>query len=418
MLQVIRLVTEDGIVQSIELFAGAGGLALGTAKAGFRHVAVMDWDNDACKTLQRNKKARVRHVRDWQIVQGDVRNYDFRQHLGNIDFVCGGPPCQPFSIGGKHLGFNDSRNMFPEAVRAVREIRPIAFVFENVKGLLRRNFANYYSYIIHQLRFPELTPKGDEEWQDHLARLEQAFTSGKQRGLHYNVVVQLLNAANYGVPQRRERVLIVGVRSDLGVKFSFPHASHSEEALLYQKWVSGEYWDRHQIASRNRPTMPQRLRSRVAGLRELWDGTVGQPWQTVRDAICDLPAIAVGETSNEIANHYYNPGARSYAGHTGSSLDEPAKTLKAGDHGVPGGENTVLLDDGSIRYFSVRECARIQTFPDDWVFEGSWTEAMRQLGNAVPVRLAQVVAGRLTKVLVKNELVRGLKSVAQPEIIG
>jgi len=130
-------------IQSLELFAGAGGLALGTAKAGFEHVAVLDWDSNACRTLRRNKAGGVRHVRDWDIVEGDVRDYDFRQHRGRIDFVCGGPPCQPFSIGGKHLGHHDERNMFPEAVRSVREIRPKAFIFENVKGLLRRGFTNY-----------------------------------------------------------------------------------------------------------------------------------------------------------------------------------------------------------------------------------------------------------------------------------
>jgi DNA (cytosine-5)-methyltransferase 1 len=127
----------------LELFAGAGGLALGTAKAGFEHVAVLDWDSNACRTLRRNKASGVRHVRDWEIVEGDVRDYDFRQHRGQVDFVCGGPPCQPFSIGGKHLGHHDERNMFPEALRAVRKVRPKAFIFENVKGLLRRGFANY-----------------------------------------------------------------------------------------------------------------------------------------------------------------------------------------------------------------------------------------------------------------------------------
>jgi DNA (cytosine-5)-methyltransferase 1 len=107
----------------------------------------------------------------------------------------------------------------------------------------------------------------------------------------------------------------------------------------------------------------------------------------------------VGQRSSRIANHFINPGARSYPGHTGSALDEPAKTLKAGDHGVPGGENTLRLDDGQVRYLSVRECARLQTFPDDWVFQGSWTESMRQLGNAVPVALAQRVAGQLIDVV-------------------
>ena len=400
-------------MNSIELFAGAGGLALGTAKAGFEHTAVLDWDANACKTLRRNKADGVEHVRDWEIVQGDARKYDFAQHAGDVDFVCGGPPCQPFSIGGKHLGHQDDRNMFPQAVRAVREICPKAFIFENVKGLLRRGFANYYNYILHQLRLPELTPKGDEEWTDHLARLERQHTGGRYKGLRYNIVYQLLNAADFGVPQRRERVLIVGIRSDLGVEFSFPQATHGEDALLYQKWVTGEYWDRHRVSKRKRGEVPRRLRRRVEELGTLPPEMVGQPWRTVRDAISDLPRIRLGQTSTEIANHFFNPGARSYAGHTGSDLDEPAKTLKAGDHGVPGGENTVLLDDGSLRYFSVRECARLQTFPDEWVLEGSWTEAMRQLGNAVPVTLAEVVAERLHHLLsFGKSLADGLEKAA------
>ena len=122
---------------------------------------------------------------------------------------------------------------------------------------------------------------------------------------------------------------------------------------------------------------------------------LGKPCRTVRDAITDLPRLAVGQSSRVIANHYLNPGARSYPGHDGSPLDFPAKTLKAGDHGVPGGENTLRHKNGSVRYFSIRECARLQTFPDDWVVEGSWTEGMRQLGNAVPVKLAQLVAKQL-----------------------
>lgn len=392
-------------MKSLELFAGAGGLALGTARAGFQHVVVLDWDHNACQTLRRNKAAGVEHAKDWDVIECDVRHYDFRPHQGKIDFVCGGPPCQPFSIGGKHLGHADDRNMFSQAVRAVRETQPKAFVFENVKGLLRRSFANYYAYILHQLRLPEVTPKGDEEWPDHLARLERHHTKGKYKGLQYNVVYQLLNAADYGVPQKRERVLIVGIRSDLGIEFSFPHATHSEDALLYKKWVTGEYWERHRMPRRLRGEAPRRVRRHIERLRQFWVNSIGQPWQTVRDAISGLPRIGIGATSSQVANHFYNSGARSYAGHTGSCLDEPAKTLKAGDHGVPGGENTVILDNGQIRYFSVRECARLQTFPDDWVLEGSWTESMRQLGNAVPVRLAEIVATGLNKRLQLSNMV-------------
>lgn len=289
--------------------------------------------------------------------------------------------------------------MFPEAVRVVRETQPEAFIFENVKGLLRRSFADYYSYIIHQLRYPEALPKGDEEWRDHFARLERLHSRGKHEGLTYNVVYRLLNACDYGVPQRRERVLIVGIRSDQGVEFSFPPATHSEDALLYDKWVTGEYWLRHGVPKGKRPEPPQQLRGRIERLKLLIPAMMGEPWRTVRDAVGDLPRIAIGQTSTKIANHFLNPGARSYAGHNGSPWDEPAKTLKAGDHGVPGGENTLRLADGSVRYFSVRECARLQTFPDDWVFEGSWTESMRQLGNAVPVLLSRVVASRVAAVL-------------------
>jgi len=387
-------------MKSIELFVGAGGLALGTSRAGMRHDVAIEWDRNACDTLRRNQANGVSEVRDWRIIEGDVCDYDFAQHEGRVDFVVGGPPCQPFSLGGRHKGYEDKRDMFPQAVRAVREIMPKAFIFENVKGLLRQSFANYYQYIIHQLEYPTVIRKGDEEWTDHLARLEKIKTAGRKPAeVRYNVVFQLLNAADYGVPQWRERVLVVGVRADLGVKFSFPRPTHSMDAMLYDKWVTGEYWERHRVPKSKRPRVPAKLRARVRRLEPLLPVMLAKPWRTVRDAISDLPRISVGQTSRKIANHYLNPGARSYPGHTGSPWDESAKTLKAGDHGVPGGENTLRLDDGTVRYFSVRECARLQTFPDDWVFEGSWTESMRQLGNAVPVALAEAVAGRLMEVI-------------------
>lgn len=393
------MTTAKTTMPSLELFVGAGGLALGAAHAGFSHTAVMDWDRNACETLRTNKARNVQAVCDWEIVEGDVCAYDFRPHRDRVDVIFGGPPCQPFSVGGKHLGHTDRRNMFPQAVRAIREIRPQAFVFENVKGLLRPNFANYYSYIVHQLRYPEVVPRGDEEWVDHLARLERLHTSGQDAGLHYNVVYECRNSADFGVPQRRERVFIVGIRDDLGVEFSFPQGKCTQDALLYDQFVSGSYWDSHSIAKSKRPACPDRSRRRVERLALCMRETLGHRWRTVRDAIHDLPRIAIGQTSKKTANHFLNPGARSYAGHNGSGWDEPAKTLKAGDHGVPGGENTLRLPDGSVRYFSVRECARLQTFPDDWVFEGSWTESMRQLGNAVPVDLGEAIARQLAATL-------------------
>lgn len=390
-------------MKSIELFAGAGGLAFGTAEAGFQHKIVIEWDANACATLRKNHDNGVRHVRDWDIIEEDVGELDFTPHRDQVDFVCGGPPCQPFSLGGKHKGQQDHRNLFPQAVRAVREVRPKAFIFENVRGLLRRNFANYYSYILHQLRYPTVVPKRDEDWTEHLARLERLHTRGEKADLRYNVVYRLVNAVNYGVPQHRWRVFIVGIRSDLGGEFSFPAQTHDEDGLLYAKWVSGEYWERHRIPKKRRPQMPPELARRVASLRNTLSAVLLPAWRTVRDAISGLPRIAVGRTSSKVANHFLNPGARSYAGHTGSPYDEPAKALKAGDHGVPGGENMLRLEDGSVRYFSVRECARLQTFPDEWTFEGSWTESMRQLGNAVPVKLAEDIARPLVAMIAAPE---------------
>jgi DNA (cytosine-5)-methyltransferase 1 len=161
--------------------------------------------------------------------------------------------------------------------------------------------------------------------------------------------------------------------------------------LLRDQWVTGEYWERHKVPKKKRPQLLPRSQGRIERLRSAALLDVKQPWQTVRDAISDLPRP--GDKAHQlIANHKFWPGARSYPGHTGSLLDSPAKTLKAGDHGVPGGENMLAMPDGSVRYFTVRESARLQTFPDEYTFQGSWSEAMRQLGNAVPVRLAEVVA--------------------------
>lgn len=386
-------------MRSVELFAGAGGLAIGMAHAGFRHAAVIEWDHDSCETFRENQRHHAHSVEGWPLHERDVRGFNYGGIRGDVMVVSGGPPCQPFSLGGKHRGHQDERDMFPEAVRAVRELRPKAFIFENVKGLMRDAFADYFEYIHLQLTHPDVMRRESETWRDHRARLEKHHTSRRVRS-EYNVIHRLLNAADYGVPQRRERVFLVGFRSDLGIEWNFPEGTHSEDALLRSQWISGEYWDRHEVAKRRRPRIADRHAARIGKLRtgDLLEKSV-QPWLTVRDAIGDLPDPERCPVSG-IENHNFNPGARSYSGHTGSPLDEPAKTLKAGDHGVPGGENMLARPDGSVRYFTVREAARIQTFPDDYVFRGSWSESMRQLGNAVPVRLAQAVATSVSRALV------------------
>lgn len=392
-------VPRSGGLRSIELFAGAGGLALGIEDAGFKHDTVIERDKYCCDTIRENQSRGFASLNGWRLFPGDVREFNYSTVRGEIDLLAGGPPCQPFSIGGKHKAYNDQRDMFPQVVRAIRELKPRAILVENVKGLTRKTFANYFSYIVLQISHPEIVKKNGEDWTDHRDRLERYHTKGSWSGLEYNVIPRLLNAANYGVPQKRERVFFVGFRTDLGVEWTFPEETHSFAALLFDQFVTGEYWERHEVPRRARPKAPARLASRLSilGSASLFEEQK-RSWRTVRDAIAGLSDPERGD-AEEFHNHRLNPGARSYVGHTGSPLDEPAKTLKAGDHGVPGGENALLKPDGSIRYFTVREAARVQTFPDDYVFHGAWTESMRQLGNAVPVQLGQVVASGIRQKL-------------------
>ncbi|NJN18866.1 MAG: DNA (cytosine-5-)-methyltransferase [Oscillochloris sp.] len=391
-------------MRSIELFAGAGGLGMGLHKAGFQPLLVVEWDRFCCATLRWNKQRRVESLTDWHLLEGDVRAVDFSPYQGQVDLISGGPPCQPFSVGGRHRAYADTRDMFPAAIRSVRQIKPQAFLFENVKGLTRAAFRSYFEYIQLQLEHPELVAEVDEDWSEHLARLRQHHSSGSRSDLHYRVVAQVLNAANYGIPQRRERVFFIGFRDDILVDWVFPAATHSLDALLWEQ-VHGDYWERHGVAQASR-----RISSRMLErAQRLTMQPPTQPWRTVRDVLRDLPDPETQpELAHEIANHRFQPGARSYPGHTGSPLDEPAKTLKAGVHGVPGGENMLVRHNGSVRYFTVRESARLQTFPDSFQVSGVWSEAMRQLGNAVPVDLAYVLGTHIAQRLAQLQPLRKL----------
>jgi DNA (cytosine-5)-methyltransferase 1 len=375
-------------MKSLELFAGAGGLAMGLHDAGFRPIEVVEWDRYCCDTIRENQFWGMEKVKTWPLTEGDVRGVDFRRYSGMLDLVSGGPPCQPFSLGGRHRAHDDLRDMFPQAIRAVREAQPRAFIFENVKGLTRTAFRNYFEYIRLQMEHPEIILDEEEDWLDHLDRLERHHTKGSRRGLHYRVVARVVNAADHGVPQRRERVVFVGFRDDLGIEWNFPEPTHSLDALLWDQAKDGGYWERHGVGQRDR-ALSRRMLERAGKLAEKPSAL---PWVTVRDALEGLPDPETDPVgASKWLNHRFQPGARSYAGHTGSPLDEPAKTLKAGVHGVPGGENMLARPDGGVRYFTVRESARLQTFPDDFLFHGAWSEVMRQLGNAVPVRLARIV---------------------------
>ncbi len=368
-------------MKAIELFAGGGGLAAAGHAEGVEHKLMVELDKWSCKTLRYNFEGNC------NILNEDIRNIDFSTYENKIDLVTGGPPCQPFSLGGIHKGYDDSRDMFPEAIRVVNEVKPRAFIFENVKGLTREAFKNYLSLILLRLSYPDLY-KPALTLLDNLSLLEKHHSKGDKnyKGLSYKLIWRVLNSADYGIPQTRERLVIVGIRSDMNTEFSFPNPTHSKQSLIYEQAVSKTYWKRHHIK-------PKSIYfSSVIEFDEA--GMALKPWVTTRDAIWSLPKPRTGK--EVFPNHELKLGAKSYKGHTGSILDAPAKTIKAGVHGVPGGENTVVLDNGQIRYFTAREAARIQTFPDDHVFVGAWSESMRQIGNAVPVLMMRKVIEALS----------------------
>jgi DNA (cytosine-5)-methyltransferase 1 len=168
--------------------------------------------------------------------------------------------------------------------------------------------------------------------------------------------------------------------------------THSRDRLLWDQFVSGVYWAEHRLPAR----WDGYEKSDEAAVRRLRETNVApdtQRWVTVRDRLRGL-----GEPTG-LNNHVFQPGARIYKGHTGSPLDQPAKALKAGDHGVPGGENMMVRPDGTVRYFTIREASRLQGLPDDYEFPRSWSESMRQLGNAVPSELAEAVGGWMARLL-------------------
>lgn len=376
-------------MKSVEIFSGAGGLAKGLDLAGFDHAAFVEWNKDACASLRLNFAAE-------KVYCGDIQAYDFSR-LTEVDVVAGGPPCQPFSLGGKHQADMDQRDMFPYAIKSIEVLQPKLFIFENVKGLLRESFADYFSYILRRLENPWQHASPLIDWRTHLRELNSDHTE-KAGGTKYRISYRLLNAADYGVPQCRERVVIVGVREDIHQDWCFPKATHTEERLLYDQYVTGEYWDRHRVAQKERPQVTPGLSERIEAIKRdyILFAPEGKPWRTVRDVLSDVPHPSA---NHGITDHIFRDGARSYPGHTGSCYDLPAKTIKAGGHGVPGGENMIRYPDGSIRYFTVFEAKRIQTFPDDYVITGAWGEALRQIGNAVPVLLAEQLGRAAVKLL-------------------
>lgn len=416
-------------------------------QAGFRPLLFNEFNNRACETLVASAQKTL-GVDGLQLTEdtnpqapqpglpaplypGDVRDLNLSALEGKVDILAGGPPCQPFSAGGVAKGDEDRRNMFPAMFKAVRETRPKAVICENVRGLLRPSFAEYFQYIQNELRLPFEKRIDEVEWQDHnahLIRILNRLSNDDNNPDHYKVVMVPVNAANYGVPQVRNRVIIVAFRADLGVDVeafekNVKTVRFSEAALLRSmRDEDGPYWVRH-------PDVPGHVRDLVrARIPKSIKEDDCQPWRTLRDAIqghgtdttlAPLPPVDLQRLSDKpdfgqrigVTGHIGWPGSRIYKGHTPNEMDRPAKTVKAGVHGVPGGESVMLLDERIRdaaspngwsylhRYMTVRETARVMTFPDEWHGSGPRGEQMRQLGNAVPVVLGEFFASAVSEAL-------------------
>lgn len=326
----------------VELFAGAGGLALGLEKAGLKCEMLNEINPWACQTLRQNRP-------HWQVIQDDVANVDFAPYYETIDVVTGGFPCQAFSYAGKKLGFEDARGtLFYEFARAIKEIQPLIAVGENVRGLLQHDEGRTLEGMVSVL---------DE--------------------LGYDVLPpQILKAIFYRVPQKRERLFIVAIKRGSNIQFEFPRP-FKEIYTVADALQKGRLYDTDVPHSQGQK-YPQRKRE----IMELVPP--GGYWR-------DLPL--------ELQQEYMLKSFHLGGGKTGMarrmSWDEPCLTLTCN----PAQKQTERCHPEETRPFTVREYARIQTFPDDWQFAGSVAEQYRQIGNAVPVNLGFHMAESIVRAL-------------------
>jgi len=383
--------TETQPLQSLELFAGGGGMALGMRAAGFHHHALVEWWSPAARVLRHNAELRPELWKPDQILEDDIRDIvDDLGEPGTVHLIAGGPPCQPFSFAGAHAGDNDERNMFPAALDAVRRLRPELVVFENVPGLTRPSFAPYLDYIKAQLRHPDITARdAGELWNEHHARI---LTSTAEPT--YSVYQNLIDAADLGVPQSRRRVFLIAIHRDTHGADAWTNLTmtHSRDTLLFQQYVTGEYWLRHDL---KQPEIPKRLQGQVQRIRRVGVTDDTKSWTTLRDALTEIPEPTEDDDLTDWTTYRAIPGARTYAKHTGSPLDLPSKTIKAGVHGVSGGEGMLRELDGTVRYLTIREAALVQGFPADYEFPGVRSRVMGVIGNAVAVDVAAALGNAL-----------------------
>ena len=327
--------------RSIELFAGAGGLAIGLEQAGFEAVTLNELDKDACATLRQNRP-------HWSVVEGDIRDINFVDYKDKeIDFLSGGFPCQAFSYAGKHLGFEDTRGtLFFEFARAIKEIQPKVFLGENVRGLLEHNEGKTLQVILNVLS-------------------ELGYTL---------LVPKLLKAIFYRVPQKRERLFIIGIRNDLlpFAAFSWP-SPYKRVLTLRDALKAGELYSSDVPPSRGQE-YPKRKKEILSHIPQ------GGYWR-------DLP--------DDLQREYMQKSYFLGGGKTGMarrlSWDEPSLTLTC----APAQKQTERCHPEETRPLTLREYARIQTFPDTWEFAGSLSSQYKQIGNAVPVNLALAIGRSL-----------------------
>jgi len=326
----------------LELFAGAGGLALGLEKAGLSCKLLNEIDPWACKTLRRNRP-------HWHVVEGDVTQQSFLELKGKIDIVTGGFPCQSFSYAGKKRGLDDARGtLFYEFARTVKEVEPLICVGENVKGLLTHDKGqtlNAMVQILEDLGYDVLTPR-------------------------------VLKAAFYNVPQKRERLFIVGIKKGSGIDFNYPQAA-SEMMNLSAALKVGVLFDTD-VAESIGQKYPQRKHEIMSLIPP------GGYWR-------DLPIDIQKEYM--LKSFYLGGGKTGMARRI--SWEEPCLTLTT----APAQKQTERCHPDHTRPFQTREYARIQTFPDNWIFEGSMNQIYKQIGNAVPVNLAFALGKELVKSL-------------------
>lgn len=337
------------MMKSIELFAGAGGLALGLEKAGFEHIGLIEINKDATDTLIANRP-------EWNVLCEDIadvasRNIEseFRINKYELDLLSGGAPCQSFSYAGKRLGLQDVRGtMFYHYATFLHKLQPKMFLFENVRGLLTHDSGKTYSTILNIFE--------DEG---------------------YITFHKVLNAWDYGCPQKRERLITIGIRRDLAekCKFRFP-APHEYKPLL------------RDIKLDSNPDSSECARYSEYKAKIFSLVPPGGYWRDIEP---------------DIAKEYMKTCWDMGGGRTGIlrrlGLDEPSLTVLTS----PGMKQTDRCHPLEVRPFSYRENARIQTFPDDWVFCGKLSEKYKQVGNAVPVNLAKAIGLEIKNALEEME---------------